>query len=1032
MSKRSVGAPKVRGARAVGDIPKVTKGRGISVLLVTSLLLTLATVPLAHGAVNDQGKGIAPFQHTTWVESPTPSASEAASTPPASEEAPLPAVASEAVSEQSTDGPPDSAESASADAQTPKPIVDPSPMVSATSMGSPAPPVTPSPDAKSPEPPQVETEATSQGILPMSVPNPGTNQAVITVRVGDLRTGLTSIGGLRGARLGLFANPSDTNPVAGAWTTCTSDADGDCSFTVPNVATTGSGTSQRCRTGATGVNCDRRFWVKQISAPDTHFTNTALGTTGGESPYRFQTGTTLRAGNTYRSTSNFMYSASNTNNLASAGVWQNSRRNPVFPQQCGIDVAMVLDLSNSVTAADLVQMKRAASGFVDALTGTPSQMGIFTFATNAPASAGQTLEPVAVSTDTGANTVKNKINGYRLPASQAGGTNWDRGFYQVVQSASDFDVVMIITDGNPTYSGNAAGPGNATRFTELENGIFSANAIKAAGSKVIAFGVGAGISSPASSLNLRSISGPIEDRDYYRTDDYAGAGAQLRELALGNCTGSVSVVKQVIPAGGTVADASPAGGWTFRGMGSNGVTVDSPSIQVTNPETGAANFPLSFAPGASTGSVTLTETAQSGFTLEQVGGRNATCTRLDTGASVASTNTVNGFTVAANIGYPVSCIVYNRALQLPRLTLVKRVEAGTTGATDTPSDWTLTAAGPTRISGPGNSPAVTSRSVAVGTYTLTEAGGPAGYVAGAWDCVGGRLSGGRLTLTYGDSATCTITNTASQAKLTLVKTVTNDSGGSSSPDAWRLTATGPTTGLSGGTGTPAVTGRLVDVGSYVLSEAGPEGYNAGAWNCSALLDGASVPVQVRENSIVRVEVGQDVTCAINNDDQTRIAIQKWGSSAQGVIGPIDGASFEVRVDDVAAGGEGGPGALVGSVTPVAGQRGTFRAAAFDPGSYWLVETEAPSGNSLLATPIGFTIGTDGSLTILGDNPQAEVIDGDPRSLTIRITDVAGIPLPLSGGASPNLVLLAMVVLAIGGVGVVLIRRQRPRYPTDMG
>ncbi|QIM15587.1 VWA domain-containing protein [Leucobacter insecticola] len=122
----------------------------------------------------------------------------------------------------------------------------------------------------------------------------------------------------------------------------------------------------------------------------------------------------------------------------------------------------------------------------------------------------------------------------------------------------------MLTDGNPTSYAEAEGPGNRTRFREVENGIFSANAVKAEGTKVIAFGVGDGVN--GSPDNLRAISGPIAGSDYYQSSDYAAAGEALRELALGNCAGSVSVVKQVVSAttsGEDITGASPAAGWNF-------------------------------------------------------------------------------------------------------------------------------------------------------------------------------------------------------------------------------------------------------------------------------------------------------------------------------------------------------------------------------------------------------------------------------------------------------------------------------------
>ena len=48
----------------------------------------------------------------------------------------------------------------------------------------------------------------------------------------------------------------------------------------------------------------------------------------------------------------------------------------------------------------------------------------------------------------------------------------------------------MITDGNPTFYGNQEGPGSNTRLREVENGIFSANAVKAESTRIVAVGVG--------------------------------------------------------------------------------------------------------------------------------------------------------------------------------------------------------------------------------------------------------------------------------------------------------------------------------------------------------------------------------------------------------------------------------------------------------------------------------------------------------------------------------------------------------------
>ena len=125
------------------------------------------------------------------------------------------------------------------------------------------------------------------------------------------------------------------------------------------------------------------------------------------------------------------------------------------------------------------------------------------------------------------------------------------------------------------------------------------------------------------------------------------------------------------------------------------------------------------------------------------------------------------------------------------------------GGTALPAAWTLTAAGPTPVSGVTATAAVTNAAVSAGSYTLSESGGPSGYTASAYSCVkngGSPVSGNSLTLANGDAATCTITNDDNAASLTLVKEVTNDNGGSASETAWTLTAAGPTP-LSGVTAT---------------------------------------------------------------------------------------------------------------------------------------------------------------------------------------------------------------------------------------
>ncbi len=1030
--------------------------------------------------------------------------------------------------------------------------------------------------------------------MPQAVPPATGNNAVITVKVGGSRSGTSGVTSLAGVELGFYDAATGGTPAF----TCTSDADGDCSIVVPNTQAVG------------GVNRNRRFWVRQVAAPAGWYTNPSLGTgtTVAADPYRFQTGTALQNGQTYSSTVNFMIGTGNENNQASGGIWQNSLDNPDFPAQCGINVAIVHDLSNSVTDAQLVSLKAASQSFVDSLTGTPSAVSTFTFASNAPATGATntTLPLTSVATAAGATSVKNKIAGFTKPGGNAGGTNWDRGFAQVAESTSSFDVAVLITDGNPTFYGqNVEGPGSRTRFREVENGIFSANAIKATGTRVVAVGVGDGVGNAGSGQNLRAISGTTLNDDYYQSANYAEAAQQLRALALGSCQGSVSVVKQVVPPSappGSTAGALPAPGWTFTATGSApGVTITPPAFRVTG-ETGAVNFPLEFAGGTTSGAVSFIEEVQGGFTLQPVNGFNATCVRTDTGAAVPSTNSgAVGFSVTANAAFPISCTVYNRApnppvtvtvnkqwvidgtpfadgaqpsgfiaagsidgvdapwgvaqsgyflndvveigevvdlstrpgctldsqqltsrngtpvsVSLPadetltqtantytvtnvvtctsRLTLEKQIRGGTGDPTDwtltsiapdgalegpagatgsdsatlievtpgvrygltesegdvnfvqfedpnavipagnsgswtcqqigpdgevipgyadglnggvnvplgydvrcttfndtarlalrkvvenpfggsaVPSDWSLTA---TPVNGPaGLQPVTVTGSTAVEPfnirpgveYTLTESGGPPGYTFVDLTCAIGPAipaSTRNITIQAQFAGLCTFTNREQPAHLTLVKDVTNDDGGTAEPEDWTLSADGPTP-ISGASGSAAVTGAEVSSGSYDLSEAGgPTGYTAGDWDCGdATLEGATVTVPS----------GGDVTCTIVNDDEpgTLTLVKEVTNDNGGTAEPTE---WTLSADGPTTGVSGPTGSV------------TVTGVTVNAGSYALAET-GPSGY----TPSDWVcITTDGELPVVAgavsvangaDVTCTVVNDDEPGTLTL--------------------------------------------------
>ena len=91
------------------------------------------------------------------------------------------------------------------------------------------------------------------------------------------------------------------------------------------------------------------------------------------------------------------------------------------------------------------------------------------------------------------------------------------------------------------------------------------------------------------------------------------------------------------------------------------------------------------------------------------------------------------------------------------LTLVKEV-ISSGPFNDVPTAWTLSADGPTDISGVTGTGAVTGALVDAGVYDLSEVG-PADYTASNWSCVGGdQTDEDTVSIAEGQNVVCTVTN----------------------------------------------------------------------------------------------------------------------------------------------------------------------------------------------------------------------------------------------------------------------------------
>lgn len=905
-----------------------------------------------------------------------------------------------------------------------------------------------------------------------AVPAAVGDNAVITIKVGGSRNANGSVRPLAGVTLQLFRDGS-TGPgvrVTDAWGTCTSDAAGDCSFIVPST-----GQSWVLRWWGyvmeDQANRNSRFWVVGQSAPsgwslnDTLRTGVGTGATSTATPYRFRTGAELVAGRTYSSGQHFMTDIAEPrvtetpNATDSSGIWQVSRRNPAAQQHCGLDVAFVLDFSGSVAPQENALVSATAS-MINALVGTPSRASVSTFSTLSPSEGAQpnstTLSDVA--TQASASSVIGRFASGTSPSYAArwvagGGTNWDAGFRSVAAANTGgnvADVVVFVTDGNPSYFGTsspAQGPGAATTLREVEEGVFSANALREQGSRVIALGVGAGVDSVQTQRNLAAISGPTLGSDYYQSPDYTQAaqvGSVLRNLASGSCASTVTITKTVVTDGSPVSSATPAGGWSFAAAAqTSGVQLASPAAAVTDAN-GRAAFSVTMPSTLAAGTVRVTETAQTGYRLLPINGANAQCTRTDSGAVVPVTDVADGFSAAVPRGVSLACTVVNQEQPRPATLRVDKrwIVDGTTYANGSQPSW-LTAA-PTvsgraaAAFGTTYSGYVRAQSVTIGETTGTIPADRPGCTVSARTVtsVNGAststalgsgfalsLVAGTNTVTITDAVTCT-------TALTLVNEV---QGGTATPSAWTLSATGPQS-FAGASGSPAVSARPVTAdAAFVLSQSGGSAtyVQHGHWSCAAVgADGSAVTTTWVDAADDRVQVplGMHARCTVTNATASLVLLERVEGIA--VISPADFALTSAPVEQRSG---LSPRTVHGHTVVSAANTTTVR-----PGHPYALTSTADVARIPLRVehytgvvpPTGIVDHDDPSLWETVDPSSITVAAG--HTAVYRFVDTAPTPLtlPLTGGIGSDAFIVGGSALLLLAAALLLIRHRmrRPEAP----
>ncbi len=276
--------------------------------------------------------------------------------------------------------------------------------------------------------------------------------------------------------------------------------------------------------------------------------------------------------------------------------------NPPMPSQCELDLAISLDLSNSVTADQLGDMREAVAELLSALSGYPVRIAIHNFASYAPATSAASNEafPLTSLTPAGVTALTNHVNGIARPVSGNGGTNWDAAFAAVSAASESYDALLFVTDGNPTQyrSGTGvAGPGSSTDVTTITRAVTSANALKASGTRIVPIGLSDNLTGQGLidfTDHITQVSGPTEGSDYF-ISGFTRLAQPLIEVANLNCAeitldkvGELSAGEE--PAVGSTVD------YSFTVTNTGQVTLT--DVAVSDPKPGLSAITYSNWPGA--------------------------------------------------------------------------------------------------------------------------------------------------------------------------------------------------------------------------------------------------------------------------------------------------------------------------------------------------------------------------------------------------------------------------------------------------
>jgi len=314
-------------------------------------------------------------------------------------------------------------------------------------------------------------------------------------------------------------------------------------------------------------------------------------------------------------------------------------------------------------------------------------------------------------------------------------------------------------------------------------------------------------------------------------------------------------------------------------------------------------------------------------------------------------------TVTLDEGEDITCTIKNDDIA-PTITLNKIVQSNH-GGNAQPGDFTL------KIDNQGVNQGVTIPVTSNTAHSINEAL-ISGYqfvsITGDTKCPS--VLQGTVTLDEGENITCTITNEDLPAKITLVKTVTNNNGGTAGPNDFGIS-------INGDVVTSGVANEVNSNTNHTINETGLAGYQfvsiTGNAKCPQVLGGT-----------VTLNEGEEITCTITNDDiAPQLIIIKHVINDDGDV--AQASDFKMQVNGTNVSNPSFPGAESPGTT-----------VTLNAGSYSVDEANNAGYTKTLGTDCSGTIAVGGTKTCTitnNDIPHATRTQGFWQTHTVYTSSV---------------------------------------------